>query len=73
MLMHTQVQSISSSAMARHGLANVSDTSNFCYTQIELIRFAGTIAASRGGYITANSRTYPDDPAWYVFDHSTVR
>ncbi|PSN70783.1 pectin lyase-like protein [Corynespora cassiicola Philippines] len=31
-----------------------------------------TIAASRGGYITANSRTYPDDPAWYVFDHSTI-
>ncbi|KAF2174495.1 carbohydrate esterase family 8 protein [Zopfia rhizophila CBS 207.26] len=31
-----------------------------------------TIASSRGGYITASSRTYATDTAWYVFDHSTI-
>jgi pectinesterase len=32
----------------------------------------GTIASSGGGYVTATSRTYPNDTAWYVIDHSTV-
>ncbi|KAF4551802.1 Pectinesterase-like protein 5 [Elsinoe fawcettii] len=31
-----------------------------------------TIASVRSGAITASSRTLADDPAWYVFDHSTV-
>jgi hypothetical protein len=33
----------------------------------------GTIASSRGGYVTASSRTFDNDTAWYVVDHSTVR
>lgn len=32
-----------------------------------------TMASSGGGSITASSRTYDTDPAWYVIDHSTVR
>ncbi|KAE8325641.1 pectin lyase fold/virulence factor [Aspergillus sergii] len=32
----------------------------------------GTIASSGGGYITASSRTYDTDQAWYVIDHSVV-
>ncbi|KAK6814469.1 hypothetical protein RU639_009373 [Aspergillus parasiticus] len=31
-----------------------------------------TIASSGGGYITASSRTYDTDQAWYVIDHSVV-
>ncbi|KAL5355700.1 pectin lyase-like protein [Aspergillus floccosus] len=31
-----------------------------------------TIASSGGGYITASSRTYDTDQAWYVIDHSLV-
>ncbi|KAG8622799.1 hypothetical protein KVT40_009310 [Elsinoe batatas] len=31
-----------------------------------------TIASAGGGYVTASSRTLSDDPAWYVFDHSTI-
>jgi pectinesterase len=31
-----------------------------------------TIASVGGGAITATSRSTADDPAWYVFDHSTV-
>ncbi|KAJ8111659.1 hypothetical protein OPT61_g5800 [Boeremia exigua] len=39
----------------------------------ELTNFhKGTIASSRGGYITASSRTFDNDTAWYVIDHSTV-
>jgi pectinesterase len=32
----------------------------------------GTMASSGGGSITASSRTYNTDTAWYVIDHSTV-
>ncbi|KAH6612998.1 carbohydrate esterase family 8 protein [Boeremia exigua] len=31
-----------------------------------------TIASSRGGYVTASSRSFENDTAWYVVDHSTV-
>lgn len=31
------------------------------------------MASSGGGSITASSRTYDTDTAWYVIDHSTVR
>ena len=33
---------------------------------------SGTIACSGGGSITANNRASTTDPAWYVFDSSTI-
>jgi pectinesterase len=32
----------------------------------------GTIACNGGGSITANSRESTTDPAWYVFDSSSI-
>jgi pectinesterase len=32
----------------------------------------GTIACNGGGSITANNRASASDPAWYVFDTSTI-
>lgn len=35
-------------------------------------RDVGTIACNGGGSITANNRASASDPAWYVFDTSTI-